>query len=158
VIDAKSSPVASAKVAALGGIGNWQLALAESNAEGIAEFALPVDIVSSVFALKSGSGLDYFLTSRGREPWQFTAMPGEIALTLDAVKPLRVKAHDASEKPVAGLPIYFTSLSKSGKAGALGAWDCPLLDATTDNGGRATFDFLPPQMVGRTALAIESNT
>ncbi len=144
VVDAKGQPVADAAVE----ISCWggRMAQATTDPQGKALLRIPVETRGAyVIARKAGVGVDYFQRERSGElPTGQNTLPESVRLVLDGAAPVEVKTVDSAGKPVAGVKVELWTLSKKGKKGRnaltlLGVRP----SATSDEQGRAVFDFLP---------------
>ena len=71
-----------------------------------------------VIGLKSGAGFDYFENYRTNPPspeFAFPPLPGEITLTLDGARTVRVKVVDPTGRPVPGVVVKPFRPQKAGK-------------------------------------------
>ena len=99
-----------------------------------------------MIGLKSGAGFDYFENYRTTPPspeFEFPALPGEITLTLDGARTVRVKVVDPSGRPVPGVVVKPFRPQKTGKIQTIEIAHGATTRATTDEQGIAIFDWLP---------------
>ena len=142
-----ASPWPARKVAALGW-GMYCVASGETDKEGTLSLKIPRTGVGYVMAYKSGVGLDYFTPLTVLNTRQFPLLPSEIPLKLNGVRPIKVKAIDGTEQPLADVHFLVRSFQKPNAPTQLFVSQCDWLMATTDKAGVATFDWLPKDMVG----------
>lgn len=145
VVDTEGRPIAGARVAAA----VWwsqTIAAAESDADGRALLSTPADAdLHYVWAVKSGTGLDYFSYLRPDEqatnPYRLQAGHDEpLTLVLNGALTVTVQVTDEAGEPLAGTDVYPWYFRKPNKGDRLnvGEWV-----RQTDERGLVTFDFLP---------------
>ena len=112
--------------------------------DGTATLHLPADAkVRWVIGLKSGAGFDYFENYRTTPAADYPPLPADVTLTLEGAHTARVNAVDSEGKPVPGVEIGLTHISKTGKLSYADVRRSATARATTDREGFATFDWLP---------------
>jgi beta-lactamase regulating signal transducer with metallopeptidase domain len=147
--DAAGAPVPDAAVEALDSPFFHNDVDARTGPDGTALLRVRADAnIGHVIAHKSGVGFDYFENERkppasGSPLFTYPPLPAEVSLTLDGVQPLRVKALDSMDRPVAGVALSPGVLSKPGKSHSVNLGASATAIATTDASGVAVFDWLP---------------
>jgi RNA polymerase sigma factor (sigma-70 family) len=147
VTDETKRPVAGAAVEVAGNFA--VLDDAKTGADGSATLHIPVDAkVEWIVALKSGSGFDYAEygsideARRSQGGAAATTLPAAVALTLDGVRRVTVKAVDRNDKPLAGVGFAPWLLHKEGRRSQVN-FSSRIFEAATGRDGMATFDWLP---------------
>jgi hypothetical protein len=115
VVDRDGKPVGGAEVDFLNGM--IPILSGSSDAEGRWATKVPVDAIAwSLLVRKGGVGFDYATGERARgSKAAALPLPAEIKLTLDGVKPVRVKVVDNEFKPIVGAKVGPWLFQKPGR-------------------------------------------
>lgn len=123
------------------------LASGETDAQGKISFRLPADAnLWQVVALKPGAGFDYFENYRARPGGTSLPPPAEVKLVLEGAQIVRVRAADATGKPVPNTGFVPWTIQRKGRLAYVnlsGGAGLPFVQAVTDDKGLAVFDWLP---------------
>ena len=153
VTDAAKTPITGATV----GVVELYTVLhsAETGAQGTVSFKIPADAkVSQIVAIKPGAGFDYY---ENYNKWPRTEpllpLPAEVHLVADGGQKVSVGVTDSAGKPLADIGVVPWTIQKKGRLGYvnLGAGLKPL-EARTDEKGFAVFDWILPDLEGRTSF------
>ena len=157
VRDLEGEPAADAYVEASTSV--TSLANGHSEHDGSLRLTLPVDAkVDSVFALKSGLGLDYW-TGYLQPGGVIQDLPEKLVLTLNGARRVRVQAIDSSARPVSGVMIRPWTIQKPGKSfyvNLSGGFMSRAVESITDTKGIATIDWIPVEFMNRINFLIGS--
>jgi beta-lactamase regulating signal transducer with metallopeptidase domain len=149
VKDAAGAPIPGASVEAFDFAYQFH---AQTGPDGVASLRVPADArIPGVIGLKSDAGFDYFENYRTQPPgnaFAFPPLPGEIALTLDGARTVRIKVIDAAGRPVPGVVVKPFRPSKAGKIETIEIAHGATTSVMTDGEGVAVFDWLPKAVAG----------
>jgi RNA polymerase sigma factor (sigma-70 family) len=143
VTDGAGKPVSGAPVYFLGNM--RRLAGGRTGAEGRWSGSVPADARDwSVFAHKGKVGFDYAsgrpALRAGKEPGP---VPGQVRLTLDGARTLRIKTVDRQGKPIPGVKVGPWYIHKPGREEDVNLSGTSDLWPATGADGAATLDWLP---------------
>jgi RNA polymerase sigma factor (sigma-70 family) len=143
VRDAAKQPVAGARVVLMSAE-LTQLATGATAGDGTAVVRYPAEVEAGfVFALKGGVGFDYATTLKEKQGRERLPLPADVSLVLSGARTVRVKAVDGADRPVAGLTVYPWYFERPDRAEHANVAGCGAVQAVTDAGGVATFDWIP---------------
>lgn len=136
------------------------IAVGDTDRQGSIDFQYPVDMkLTQIAALKPGLGFDYFENYRSARGSTPLTPPKQVTLTLNGARKVKLRAEDSAGKPLANIEFIPWEIQKKGRlfycnlSGAVGLRGAC---AKSDANGIATFDWLPFDMVGGTALLCRS--
>ena len=117
-----------------------------TESDGKLKLTLPADAkVGSVFALKSGRGLDYWI-DRIQPGGPAPDLPEKLALVLNGARRVRVQAIDSEGQPVSGISVRPWTIQKQGRLSHVnlsGGFVSRSSAEATDAKGIATLDWIP---------------
>ncbi|WP_165252075.1 M56 family metallopeptidase [Paludisphaera soli] len=153
VTDADQRPVADAVVySPMADIG-WDRS-PRTDARGEATLRLPADgWEGDILAFKPGVGLDFLARPRQRNAAEAQS---RVDLILDGAKTVRFRAVDTSGRPIPGLTLAPSTISKGLTLYSSVLPHCPESRATTDADGNVAFDFIPRNAVHRVGVHVLS--
>ncbi|MEW4570926.1 sigma-70 family RNA polymerase sigma factor [Tautonia sp. JC769] len=132
------------------------LDLGETDASGVARFLVPADAtIRQAFALKAGVGFDYAANPYRSDENQETTvdpLPDTIALSLNAPTTARVEVVDSDGRGLPGVEVVPGSVQTPGKATSINLYGSRAARTASDASGFATFDWLPAELEGSTAI------
>ncbi|MFO1007374.1 MAG: carboxypeptidase regulatory-like domain-containing protein [Planctomycetaceae bacterium] len=149
IVDQNGQPVAGANCGVLGGLGD--LGIGKSDDQGRAVFLLPTTVpVMNVYAWKGGVGFDYraYTVSVERLSDKNAKVPelpeGPVKLTLDGVRPVKVRLQEPDGQPIVGVSVYPWLLLKPDQPEDLNlSYLVDQFSATSDSQGELVFDWIP---------------
>ena len=154
VVDAQGAAVADAAVEIHDDAPWWS---GRTDARGEARFQIPADAqVTAVIALKSGRGFDYFENDRGGFGLPSKPLPATIDLVLNGSTTVKVRAEDASGKPMPQVPFVPWFIKKAGKLDMVNLAGSRVARVATDRDGVAVFDFAPADLVQEAAFLVSA--
>ena len=147
VVNSNKAPVAAASVQIASDRCVYSDALTRD--DGFGWLRVPIDAkVEWIFAIKEGRGFDYTeygpVDQAGRTQGGLNTidLPASVELTLEGGRTVRIKAVDPDGKALAGITFAWL-LHKDGRRSDLNV-ETRIKNATTNQDGVATFDWLPP--------------
>lgn len=135
-----------------------EIASGRTDDEGRWATQVPADLITKwrVYAFKSKVGFDYAQAERARgsaEP-PFP-LPDRLTLALDgALPPLRIKAVDRENRPLAGIEVGPWLLRKPGRESQMNGMNQAFIK--TDEAGVAALDWLPARLEGKISIIANS--
>ncbi|MGH7222680.1 MAG: sigma-70 family RNA polymerase sigma factor, partial [Gemmataceae bacterium] len=147
VVDGKRKPVAGAEVYFLA---DYRVSVeGRTDAEGRWRGRVPADAKQwGLFARKAHVGFDYAIPKpRPGSREEMQPLPGQVELTLDGARSLRVKTVDRHGKPVAGVKVGPWYIHKPGRENDINIGGIYERWPRTDKNGIAVLDWLPKQFV-----------
>lgn len=143
VVDSKGKPVAEAEVYFLAGY--KVSAEGRTDAEGHWSARVPADAKEwGIVARKVQVGFDYAVpTPRPGSRDEMQPLPGQVELTLDGARTLRIKTVDRHGKPVAGVKVGPWYVRKPGREREINFSGLHERWPQTDKNGLAVIDWLP---------------
>jgi beta-lactamase regulating signal transducer with metallopeptidase domain len=142
VTDAAGSAVADAQVEVLA---DYRAAAhGRTDRGGHTTLRVPADAnVNWVLALKAGAGLDYY-ENYTSFPYRLRGeLPDPVHLVLGGVRPLRIKAVNGTEKPVAGVTFVPWTIMLKDKRWHVNLSGSEIARGVSNRNGTAVFDWFP---------------
>ena len=141
VRDPAGNPVADAAVEALSYEYNNS---GKTAASGDVTLRIAADAeVRWIVGLKAKVGFDYYENYRQQRSMHTAVLPAEVSLVLDGARTTVVKAVDSAGQPVPNVSFCPWTIFKPGKVDYANIGGSPIVNASTDKNGLATFDWLP---------------
>jgi RNA polymerase sigma factor (sigma-70 family) len=141
VTDKAGVPVPGAAVETLP---SYAIVMADN--KGTAVLRIPADAaVSRIIGLKSGRGFDDYQHGEPGRGDPAMELPGSVHLVLNGARTVQIRAIDSAGKPLAGISFSPSVVRKVGKKdGNVFTFQSEIAQATTDERGVATFNWIPP--------------